>query len=406
LDDAVAAVERLCAPDAPYVADARALAGQLRGALRSAEAAATGGLTVEEPVIRVARFDVAKLRLMFERLLANCSWNSIYARHAIRLTVALTIAVIAQHLLPLAHAQWIGLTVVLVLRPDFSSTFTRGVGRVAGTVAGAALASLIAAFHPSDQAYIALVILFAGFAFALFNVSYALFSVAITGYVVYMLAFGGAPEHMSALDRVAATLLGGTLALVAYMLWPTWSQARVADDLADLVDAQRRYIGQVLVAFAEPSADDAAIRAAQVAAWRARSNAEASVDQMAGEPVTPRGVTVRTATGVLAATRRLGIAALTLRARISRITGAPHDLIERFAGDLDLALLAIVEGLRNGNPPATLPPLRDDQVALKRTLAERGDPAVGVLVSETDLIVDSVNTIATLLARRVPSAAG
>ena len=33
------------------------------------------------------------------RLLANCSWDSIYARHAIRLTVTLTIAVIAQHLL-------------------------------------------------------------------------------------------------------------------------------------------------------------------------------------------------------------------------------------------------------------------------------------------------------------------
>jgi uncharacterized membrane protein YccC len=406
LDDAVAVVERLCSPNAPYVADARALAGQLRGALRSAEAAATGGLNVEDAVVRVARLDVAKVRLMFERLLANCSWNSIYARHAIRLTVALTVAVIAQHLLPLAHGQWIGLTVVLVLRPDFSSTFTRGIGRVAGTVAGALLASLIAAFHPSDMAYITLAILFAGFAFALFNVSYALFSVAMTGYVVYMLAFGGAPEHTSALDRVAATLLGGMLAIVAYTLWPTWSRTRVADDLADLVDAQRRYIGQVLLAFSEPSADDSAIRAAQSAAWRARSNSEASVDQMAGEPVTPRGITVRTATGVLAATRRLGIAALTLRARIARITGAPHDLIERFAADVDVALRGIVEALRSGTPPAPLPPLRDDQIALKRTLAERRDPAVEVLVSETDLIVDSVDTIAAILARRAPSPAG
>jgi len=60
-----------------------------------------------------------------------------------------------------------------------------------------------------------LAILFAGFGFALFNVSYALYSVAITGYVVYLLAFGGEAEHASAFDRVVATVLGGTLALLA-----------------------------------------------------------------------------------------------------------------------------------------------------------------------------------------------
>ena len=397
LDEAIRELERLVPQRAPYVEDARALAGQVRAGLRSATAAASGGLAVDEPPVRVGIVDVAKLRGMANRLWANVSWDSIYARHAIRLTVALTIAVILQHLLPLAHAQWIGLTVILVLRPDFSSTFTRGVGRVAGTVGGAILASLIAAFHPSDMAYLVLAIVFAGFAFALFNVSYALFSVAITGYVVYLLAFGGAPEHTSALDRVGATLIGGALALIAYAVWPAWSRAHVADDLGDLVDAQRRYVIAVLRAYAQPSVDEDAIRAAQVAAWRTRANAEAAVDQLAGEPVEPRGISVRGAAGILAATRRLGIAALTLRARIARITGAPHELIERFAADLETALRAIAESLHNASPPGPLPPLRDDQVALKRSLDERADAAVAVLVSETDLIVDSVDTMAAIL---------
>ena len=405
LDEAVRELERLGAENAPYVEDARELAGQLRAALRSAAAAASGGLAVDDTPVRAARFNLGKLRLMAGRLGANCSWSSIYARHAIRLAVALTIAVTVQHLLPLTHAQWIGLTVVLVLRPDFSSTFTRGVGRVAGTVGGAILASVIAAFHPGDSAYIVLAILFAGLGFALFNVSYALFSVAITGYVVYLLAFGGAAENASAFDRVVATALGGTLALLAYAVWPAWSRARVADDLADLIDAQRRYVGLVLLAYAEPGFDESAIRNAQIAAWRARSNAEASVDQMAGEPVAPRGITLRTAAGILAATRRLGIATLTLRARVARIAGAPHEHIERLVGDLDVALLAIVEALHSGAPPSPLPPLRNDQIALKRILDEQRDPAVEVLVSETDLIVDSVNTVAAILARKGPSPA-
>jgi hypothetical protein len=214
-----------------------------------------------------------------------------------------------------------------------------------------------------------------------------------------MLAFGGAPEHVSALDRVVATALGGTLALVAYALWPAWSHPHVGDDLADLVDAQRKYVGYVLRAFAEPEVDDDAVRAAQFAAWRARSNAEAAVDQMAGEPVRPRGVSVRTALGILAATRRLGIAALTLRGRIARITGAPHATIERFIADLDATLSSIVTALRTGKAPQTLPVLRNDQIALQRNLDEQHDSAVDVLGSETDLIVDSVNAMSAILNR-------
>jgi uncharacterized membrane protein YccC len=400
LDESVRTLERLASANAPYVDDARALAGQLRSAVRSGAAAATGGLTLDEPPAPAAHVDpFAAVRRTFERLLANCSRSSIYARHAIRLSVTLTLAAIVQHLVPLAHAQWIALTVALVLRPDFSSTFTRGVGRVGGTVAGAILASIIAAFHPGEAGYIVLAIAFAAGGFALFNVSYALFSIAITGYVVFLLAFGGAPEHTSALDRVVATAIGGVLALVAYGAWPAWSRAHVADDLADLIDAQRRFLGVVLRAFAEPSSDAVALRAAQVAAWRARSNAEASVDQMAGEPVRPHAVSVRTASGILAATRRLGVAGLTLRGRIARVTGAPHAIVERFSRDLDTALRAIVAAQRSGDAPEDLPPLRTDQIALKRILDERRDPLVEVLVSETDLIVDSVDTLAALLAR-------
>jgi uncharacterized membrane protein YccC len=402
LDDALLALTKLAPPGAAYVDDAHALAGQLRGALRSAAAAANGGLSVEADaqVAYFAPISLKPIRRLFERFLANCSWSSIYARHAVRLTVTLTLAVILQHLLPLQHAQWLCLAVIFVLRPDFSSTFTRGVGRVAGTIAGAVLASLIAAFHPSDQAYIVLAIVFAACAFALFNVSYALFSTAITGYVVYMLAFGGSPEHTSAFDRVIATLIGGTLALIAYGLWPAWSHAHVGDDLAALVDAQRTYVRLVLQAFSEPVLDDAAVRAAQVAAWRARSNAEAAVDLMAGEPVKPQGVSLRTALGVLAATRRFGIAGLTLRARHTRIPGDPqHPVLDQFITDLDITLRAIVASLRTGEPPAALPPLRNDQIALQRNLDQQRDPAVEILGSETDLIVDSVNSITAILMR-------
>jgi uncharacterized membrane protein YccC len=316
------------------------------------------------------------------------------------MAVALTVAVVVQRLVPLAHAQWIALTVAIVLRPDFASTFTRGFARVAGTVAGAILASLIAALHPHEGIYIVLAIGCAGLAFALFNVSYALFSAMITGYVVFLLALGGAPEHASAFDRVVATLIGGALALIAYAAWPAWTHVHVADDLAALIDAQREHAGLVLRAFVEPLLDVPALRAAQVRAWRARAGAETAVEQMAAEPVRPRTISLRRAVGVLAASQRFGLAILTLRARVARVGGAPHAIVERFARDLDVALRAIASALRSGEAPGRLPPLRDDQIALKRILDERRDPVVAVLVSQTDLIVDSTNTMAAVLAVR------
>jgi hypothetical protein len=108
---------------------------------------------------------------------------------------------------------------------------------------------------------------------------------------------------------------------------------------------------------------------------------------------------VRSAAGILAATRRLGIAALSLHARVARISGAPHELIERFAGDVDAALGAIVAALHDGTTAPALPPLRAHQIALERSLDEGGDPAVEVLVSETDLVVDGIDTIAAVLSR-------
>ena len=142
------------------------------------------------------------------------------------------------------------------------------------------------------------------------------------------------------------------------------------------------------------------IRAAQVRVWRARTNAEAAIDQMAGEPSRPRAISLRRALGVLAASQRLGIATLTLRARIARVSGAPHAIIERFAADLDTALAAIAGALRAGEGPLRLPPLRNDQIALKHLLDAGPDPAVEVLVTETDLIVDSTNMLAGLAGAR------
>jgi uncharacterized membrane protein YccC len=397
---AVEAVEVALDAAAPSIRDARALAGQVRAAWRAGRAAANGGISGHERA-PVTRFEADAMRDALNTLRANFSFDATYMRHAIRLAVIVAIAIVVQRFVPLAHAQWIGLTVALVLRPDFSSTFTRGLARISGTVGGAVIASGVAAFHPPPSAYVALAIVFAALSFALFNVSYAVFSAAITGYVVYLLAFGGSPEHAAAIDRVLATAIGGLLAFAAYVAWPTWARDHVAEDLALLLEAQSAFARHVLQAFLEPQHFDAgAMRAAQLASRLQRTNTEAAVDLMKSEPVSTRGISLATAQGILAASRRIGVASLTMGARIGDREDASRDVLARLIADFDTAMAIVVRSLRDVATPAPLPPLRDDQTALARAVAADPDAHWEVLASETDVLVDSADTIAELLRRR------
>lgn len=384
------------------VEDARALAGQLRSAWRAATTpaqalAANAASPLESHTAQL--FGPTVIADALDTLRANFSLRSAYGQHALRLAVTLAIAQTAAHVLPIQRGYWMALTAAIVLRPDFSSTFTRGLARVGGTVLGAALASVIAYFlHPGAETYLVLAILSAAIGYTIFSVNYAVYTITITAYVVFLLAFGGLPEHTAVLDRVIATLIGGGLALTAYVVWPTWARALAPAELATLLDAAGTYSRLVFAAYGDPAArDDRAIQSAQLTVRRARTNAETTVDRLLNEPVRPHALTVRAALGLLAATRRYGLATLTLQSRLQRATSVSHQALAPLANALDEALHILSRALRERAQPEPLPRLRDLQIALKNAVDRDAHSDVAVLISETDLMVDSVNMMADLL---------
>jgi uncharacterized membrane protein YccC len=378
--------------------DARSLLGQLRAAW---QVAALPADAVAPADIRTAPAPrPPRLAEALRTLRANLSPRSNFAQHGVRLAVTLALATALAHTLPVQRGYWIPLTAAIVLRPDFATTFTRGAARLVGTLAGAIVASLLVALlHPAAGASLVLALAFASLAYVVFNLNYAVYTTAVTGWVVFLLAYGGLPEHTALLDRIEASLVGGALALAAYAFWPTWEREIVPVRIAELIEAQRRYCALELAALIDPALhDDGAIRAAQLANWRARSNAEASVDRMLNEPVTPTALTVRAALGLLAASRRFGLATLTVRARLGdRQPGALPELRD-LAAALDASLGEIAAALRGRRAPGALPPLRDLQLAFARRLA-LGEVRSQAFVSETDLMVDSTNAMATVLRR-------
>lgn len=155
-------------------------------------------------------------------LRANLSLSSQSARHALRFGAALAAGVAAYRLLDLhQHGFWIPLTILFVMRPERDETDHRLVLRAIGTVLGLVIATAIAeAFRGDDLVLGAVLTVAAAFSFGLLTVQYALFTAAITTYVVLMSSTLGEAAFRAAGQRATGTALGIAIAFLAWRLWP------------------------------------------------------------------------------------------------------------------------------------------------------------------------------------------
>ena len=159
---------------------------------------------------------------------ANLTLGSAAARHAIRFGVALAAGVALYRLLDMhVHGFWIPLTILFVMRPEIDETHRRLLLRAAGTVLGLILATAAAeAFRGDDLVIGAILTVAAALAFGLLTVQYALFTAAITVYVVLLSDTLGETAFEAADERAIGTALGILIAFLAFAIWPNPREGR------------------------------------------------------------------------------------------------------------------------------------------------------------------------------------
>ncbi len=139
--------------------------------------------------------------------------------YALRLAATLAISTAIYSQLRFASGYWIPMTALLVLKPGLADTVSRAIARTLGTLAGAILASLlIAHLVPEPLVLAAFTLLFAWFSYGTLNVNYALFSVSLTGYIVFLLSLASIPGSVIAQRRIVCTSIGGALALAVRLV--------------------------------------------------------------------------------------------------------------------------------------------------------------------------------------------
>ncbi len=344
-----------------------ALLGQLRAACRIIEASNDA-----EPASAVRRRPEARWQPQAGDLIltlrASVGTSTEAGRHALRLAVVTALAEVIVRAAGLPHGYWGVLTIFIVLRPDYSSTLYRGLQRAAGTLAGAGLGVLTVLLgHLGMSVLLVGVAVSLLAAYAVFTVHYLLYAVFLTDFVVVLLALLGLPPGPTAIARLAGTGIGTGLALLAYVLWPTWEGTSASEKFARLFGLQGSYAAALLRAYTRPDDAGAARRGElQRAARRARMDADASADRLAGEPDHPP-MTSQLARALIAVGHRIAQACIALNAAL-----AVHQASSSAKTD-DVALRGRLDELAAGVAAAT------SQLALAvRGLASPGDQVAAV----------------------------
>jgi len=217
----------------------------------------------------------------------NFSWrpDPALVRFIARLAVLEMAGVAAFKLLDLAHGYWLPLTVLVVLQPDYGSTRLRAGQRVAGTLAGSGLASLLLWLALPPAVLIAAMAA-TMFAFAFFlkrNYGHAVFF--ITLFVVLITETSTKVTLGFTGERLAVTAAGGLLALLAAQLfWPAWERKFFPGIMARALRANRDYVRMLGDRLTTGGGYDAGAIALKRAAEKANSTVFASLQRMSGDP--------------------------------------------------------------------------------------------------------------------------
>ena len=217
-----------------------------------------------------------------------------------------------------------------------------------------------------------------------------------------MIAITGVAPKDVIWARGLNTLMGGTLALIAYAVWPTWERTQVDEVMARLLDSYLVYFTNVIDYLeGNPGVTPIDLDRLRLATRLARTNALASVDRMQTEPWT-RPEDVPLLNGMLTSSHRLLHAVLSVEAGFVPGPGTKiRDEFRVFATDVKTTLAGLKPSaeLRRTRPAGPKwPDLREDHRRLIQNPLGIYEQYALVNV-EADRMTNSLNTLREQVGR-------
>ncbi len=294
-------------------------------------------------------------------------------RFTARLAVLLMLGVAVFEYWSIPRGYWLPLTIVVVLQPDYGSTRLRAAQRLLGTLVGGTLASVLIWLKlPAPALLAAIAVTTFGFSYSV-RKNYAVAVFFITLLIVLLTETVGTVTIHFTIDRLVATLAGGSLAMLAALLfWPVWEWQRFPSFLATALRANRDYLRLLQDRLATGGAYDAPVIAAKRRAESANGTVFASLQRMAGDPKHQQD-SLAQAAALANGNQRLTRALTTIALHLTPGSPLTHPEAARFSGLAGEALAALA--LRIESRDASAPPLAPLLTALEDFQAPPPEPA-------------------------------
>lgn len=227
----------------PLIASIRETVPDITATLR-----ATLDRAGERALFTVELFDMQMWQLKPLASALNFSRNidRSLVRFGLRMAVVTGLGTLIYSWLNISHGYWLPFTIVVIMQPDFGSTRQKALQRVGGTLAGSVAAwGLLWLNLPLAAQFT--VIGLGVFTFAYFlKRHYGIAVFFVTIFVMMLLDHTGQSSSLIALERIAATLIGGLIALAAAQLfWPVWERDRFPTIFAQALLSTRDYLGSL-----------------------------------------------------------------------------------------------------------------------------------------------------------------
>jgi uncharacterized membrane protein YccC len=340
---------------------------------------ATIGRADERAAFSLELFDleVWKMRPLASALNLRSRVDPALVRHSARIAVLTMLGVIAFKWLHLPHGYWLPFTMVVVLQPDYGATRQKAAQRMLGTLAGSILGSALLWLHLPFAALMAGTAA-AGFVFTYYlKRNYGLAVIFITLFVVLLTESSGPVELSFTIERLASTVAGGLLALLAALIfWPVWERERFPSIFAEALRANRDYLRVLAGHLAAGRTYDHDTTQAKRRAERANGEVFSSLQRMTGDPRS-RQERVEQVAALANGNQRLTRVLNLVSVHLVPGAGAPGAELGPFAANAEQALEALARGIEGGVPETSFAELRRrlDRAQLSEASGPADDPA-------------------------------
>ncbi|MGW2930493.1 FUSC family protein [Streptomyces sp. NPDC001156] len=226
------------------------------------------------------------------RMRAQLHPQSPIFRHAVRLAVGVGVAEVIGRSIGgwgglgiSAHGFWVALTTMLVLFPEYGHTIARGWGRATGAVLGGLLAWALSLPHWSPLGLAVASVVLAAASFVTLRTGQLMLNLWLTAWIVFLIHHVGGLPGPTAWARAADTVVGAALAVLIFLVWPTWSTRRLPGLLAEWLRVQDRLLPELLTGYADVGATDpAAVDELRARSRQVREHLETAVKESHAEP--------------------------------------------------------------------------------------------------------------------------